>query len=91
AGVCARCHVAQVLEWSVAAKHGRAGTNCAACHGAGCTGSLGWHGGCGGGEMGEGRAGAFDADGDFAGEVGLGDQGELEGGSLAEVDSTLRG
>jgi hypothetical protein len=40
--------------------------------------------------MGEGRAGAFDADGDFAGEVGLGDQGELEGGSLAEVDSTLR-
>ena len=34
AGVCARCHVAQVLEWSVAAKHGRAGTNCAACHGA---------------------------------------------------------
>ena len=33
AGVCARCHVAQVLEWSVAAKHGAAGTNCAACHG----------------------------------------------------------
>ena len=36
AGVCARCRVAQVLEWSVAAKHGWAGPNCAACHGAGC-------------------------------------------------------
>lgn len=33
AGVCSRCHVAQVLEWSVAAKHVGAQTNCQACHG----------------------------------------------------------
>ena len=33
AGVCSRCHVAQVLEWSVAAKHVAAQTNCQACHG----------------------------------------------------------
>jgi formylglycine-generating enzyme required for sulfatase activity len=33
AGVCARCHVAQVLEWTVAARHVGAGTTCQACHG----------------------------------------------------------
>lgn len=33
AGVCSRCHVAQVLEWSVATKHGNAGTTCQSCHG----------------------------------------------------------
>lgn len=34
AGVCSRCHVAQVLEWTVAAKsHGAAGTTCQSCHG----------------------------------------------------------
>lgn len=33
AGVCSRCHVAQVLEWSAAAKHVRAGTSCQNCHG----------------------------------------------------------
>jgi formylglycine-generating enzyme required for sulfatase activity len=33
AGVCSRCHVAQVLEWSVASKHVAAQTNCQACHG----------------------------------------------------------
>ena len=34
AGVCSRCHVAQVLEWSAAAKHTQAGTACQSCHGA---------------------------------------------------------
>ncbi|MBL8241582.1 MAG: SUMF1/EgtB/PvdO family nonheme iron enzyme [Bryobacterales bacterium] len=33
AGVCSRCHVAQVLEWSVATKHVAAQTNCQSCHG----------------------------------------------------------
>jgi formylglycine-generating enzyme required for sulfatase activity len=33
AGVCSRCHVAQVLEWS-AGGHTRAGTSCQGCHGA---------------------------------------------------------
>lgn len=33
AGVCSRCHVAQVLEWSAAARHTRAGTTCQRCHG----------------------------------------------------------
>lgn len=33
AGVCSRCHVAQVLEWSVASKHIAAQTNCQTCHG----------------------------------------------------------
>jgi len=33
AGVCARCHVVQVLEWS-ASKHTRTATTCQACHGA---------------------------------------------------------
>lgn len=32
AGVCARCHVVQVLEWS-ASKHTRAATTCQGCHG----------------------------------------------------------
>src|SRR5262245_37714694 len=32
AGVCSRCHVVQVLEWSVS-KHTRAGTACQSCHG----------------------------------------------------------
>src|SRR5687768_18357862 len=32
AGVCSRCHVVQVLEWS-ASKHTRAGTACQSCHG----------------------------------------------------------
>lgn len=32
AGVCSRCHVAQVLEWSTA-KHQRAGVACQNCHG----------------------------------------------------------
>lgn len=32
AGVCSRCHVAQVLEWS-ASKHVKAGTSCMQCHG----------------------------------------------------------
>ncbi|MEZ5404392.1 MAG: SUMF1/EgtB/PvdO family nonheme iron enzyme [Bryobacteraceae bacterium] len=32
AGVCARCHVAQVLEWS-AGKHTQANTVCQTCHG----------------------------------------------------------
>ncbi|MCC6540054.1 MAG: SUMF1/EgtB/PvdO family nonheme iron enzyme [Bryobacterales bacterium] len=34
AGVCSRCHVAQVLEWSAAARHTQAGTACQSCHGA---------------------------------------------------------
>ena len=33
AGVCSRCHVAQVLEWSVAAKHVTVGATCQSCHG----------------------------------------------------------
>lgn len=33
AGVCARCHVSSVLEWSASA-HIRAGIDCVACHGA---------------------------------------------------------
>jgi formylglycine-generating enzyme required for sulfatase activity len=33
AGVCARCHVVQVLEWSASA-HTKAGTTCQGCHGA---------------------------------------------------------
>jgi len=33
AGVCSRCHVAQVLEWS-ASKHVRAAVVCQSCHGA---------------------------------------------------------
>jgi sulfatase modifying factor 1 len=32
AGVCSRCHVVQVLEWS-ASKHTRAGPACQSCHG----------------------------------------------------------
>lgn len=32
AGVCSRCHVAQVLEWS-ASRHPRAATTCQSCHG----------------------------------------------------------
>ncbi|MCZ2148926.1 MAG: cytochrome c3 family protein [Bryobacterales bacterium] len=32
AGVCSRCHVVQVLEWS-ASKHPAAGTGCQSCHG----------------------------------------------------------
>ncbi|MEZ5355415.1 MAG: SUMF1/EgtB/PvdO family nonheme iron enzyme [Bryobacteraceae bacterium] len=32
AGVCSRCHVAQVLEWS-ASRHTRTGTVCQSCHG----------------------------------------------------------
>ncbi len=32
AGVCSRCHVAQVLEWSVS-KHSKIGTACQNCHG----------------------------------------------------------
>jgi formylglycine-generating enzyme required for sulfatase activity len=32
AGVCSRCHVVQVLEWS-ASKHTRAATTCQSCHG----------------------------------------------------------
>ncbi len=33
AGVCARCHVISVVEWS-ASVHPKAGTDCVACHGA---------------------------------------------------------
>ncbi len=32
AGVCGRCHVVSVLEWSIS-KHSKVGTNCQACHG----------------------------------------------------------
>lgn len=32
AGVCARCHVVSVLEWSIS-RHAKVGTNCQACHG----------------------------------------------------------
>lgn len=33
AGVCSRCHVAQVLEWSAGTRHVSAGTTCQSCHG----------------------------------------------------------
>ena len=33
AGVCARCHVVQVMEWGMSG-HPKAGTTCIACHGA---------------------------------------------------------
>jgi formylglycine-generating enzyme required for sulfatase activity len=33
AGVCGRCHVISVVEWSMSG-HGKAGTDCLACHGA---------------------------------------------------------
>jgi formylglycine-generating enzyme required for sulfatase activity len=32
AGVCGRCHVVSVLEWSIS-RHSKGGTNCQACHG----------------------------------------------------------
>jgi formylglycine-generating enzyme required for sulfatase activity len=32
AGVCGRCHVVSVLEWSIS-RHSKVGTNCQACHG----------------------------------------------------------
>src|SRR5712692_9874724 len=32
AGVCSRCHVVSVLEWTIS-RHSKVGANCQACHG----------------------------------------------------------